>query len=121
MARTSYQPDQMRLSKARMDLGMTQRDLAAAVGVHPVTVAKVETGKYRVSLETLEKFAEKLGCSRDWLCGEDDEIDPLLAEKERIASALMKFGEALEEIADVLYGRVSEIANNDKPASGGTA
>lgn len=36
------------LKEARKSLGLTQADLAAAVGVHPVTIAKWEGGVHAI-------------------------------------------------------------------------
>ncbi len=39
-------PDEVKAIRKR--LGLTQKELAAAIGVHPVTVATWESGRYRV-------------------------------------------------------------------------
>ncbi len=49
------------LIKARAAAGMTQADVAAALGVKLPAVARIEAGK-NVSLKTLEKYAKVLGC-----------------------------------------------------------
>lgn len=49
------------LIKARAKAGMTQAELAVALGVKQPAVARIEAGK-NVSLKTLEKYAKALGC-----------------------------------------------------------
>jgi transcriptional regulator with XRE-family HTH domain len=41
------------LHQARKDLGMTQAELAAAIGVHRVTVARWESGELPITLRTI--------------------------------------------------------------------
>lgn len=44
------------LIRARVDAGMTQADVAAALGVKQPAVARIEAGK-NVSIKTLDKYA----------------------------------------------------------------
>jgi len=50
-----------RLKRLRQRRGLTQQQLAAAVGVARVTVARVEIGAARPSLGLLERLARALG------------------------------------------------------------
>lgn len=54
------------LRKKRM---MTQEELSKAIGVHPVTIRKYETGKLRPTEDQLEKMADVFGVGRSVLCG----------------------------------------------------
>lgn len=49
------------LIKLRLDLNLTQQELARRAGVPQLVVARLESGKYLPSLRSLEKFAKKLG------------------------------------------------------------
>lgn len=40
---------------------LTQEELAAKVGIHPVTLSKYETGVHQPSVLTLRRIAEALG------------------------------------------------------------
>ncbi|MEF3696848.1 helix-turn-helix domain-containing protein [Desulfolutivibrio sp.] len=48
------------LVQARLEAGMTQEDVAAALGVKQPAVARIESGK-NVSLRTLERYARAVG------------------------------------------------------------
>ncbi len=48
------------LKKARKRRGMTQAALGTKVGVHQVTIARLETGARRPSMDLLQKLAKAL-------------------------------------------------------------
>ncbi len=50
----------MRLKRLRENQGWTQRKLAEKVGVARVTIARIEIGNRRPSLELLERLAKAL-------------------------------------------------------------
>lgn len=50
------------LQTLRVQKGMSQRELAEASGVHYSNIAKIENGKYNVSVDILGKVADALGC-----------------------------------------------------------
>lgn len=50
----------MRLKRMREKRGWTQEDLASKVGVARVTIARIEIGNRRPSLELLERIAKAL-------------------------------------------------------------
>lgn len=117
--RTSYAVDGLRVAKARQSLigrnekPMTQGELADAVGVHRVTMTKIENGDANVSLDLLERLSSVLGQSREHLLGEAESVDQVEAAKAQIADALGKVGDGLEELVDV----VEEL--NERAASAG--
>ena len=41
----------------RASRGMSRRDLARVIGVHPSTIKNIESGRFRPSLGTQQKFA----------------------------------------------------------------
>ncbi len=52
-----------RVRELRESVGINQTQLADAVGVHRVTIARIETNaKFNPSLELLQKLAGALGC-----------------------------------------------------------
>lgn len=53
-----YRRFQEKLTKARAEAGMTQRQVAAALGKPPSYVAKVESGERRVDFLELKRFAK---------------------------------------------------------------
>jgi transcriptional regulator with XRE-family HTH domain len=58
------------LKRARKAAGMTQAEVAKAIGVHAITVHKMETGKMSVSLQHLLKLSKLYGLSLSALVGE---------------------------------------------------
>lgn len=50
-----------RLQDLRREKGLTQEQLAAAIDIHVVTLARLETGKRWIGLPTLRKIASTLG------------------------------------------------------------
>jgi transcriptional regulator with XRE-family HTH domain len=49
------------LKRLRERRGLTQAELASRIGVHRVTIATWETGRYRPSIDLLPKLAKALG------------------------------------------------------------
>ena len=102
-----YSIDHLRAGQARAALRDQGKPLAQAaaarkLGVHPVTLNKIENGKANVSLELLERMARLYGVSREWLCGQDAPTDPVEAAREEIAEALGDIGTGLNKIADLV-------------------
>jgi transcriptional regulator with XRE-family HTH domain len=56
-----------RLRKVRRRLGMTQKEFAEALGVHPMTLSKYESGKWKPSEKFLRLLEAKFGINYDWL------------------------------------------------------
>jgi transcriptional regulator with XRE-family HTH domain len=69
------------LKRRRDKAGMTQDGLAAKIGVRWNTIARLETGKRRPSIEMLEKLAEALQC-RIWDLLPEEEL-PMATRIER--------------------------------------
>lgn len=64
-----------RLKQARESKGLSQKDLAKAIGTTPQAVANYESpsGKRgRPTIESVAAFANVLSCSTDWLLGVDN-------------------------------------------------
>ena len=58
------------LYKIRKARGMTQRQIADAVGVEPDHISKLENGDRRLSPEWIERLSKVLNCSKGELLGE---------------------------------------------------
>lgn len=82
------------------DLVMTQGELADLVGVHRVTLNKIEGGSARVSLDLVERLAAALGRTREHLLGEPETIDQFELARERMANALAEFSVAVDLLKD---------------------
>jgi transcriptional regulator with XRE-family HTH domain len=50
----------MRIIKRRQELGLTQKALADAIGMHAANLSHIEKGKQNVTIRTLCKMAEAL-------------------------------------------------------------
>lgn len=62
----------VRVREARKESGMTQEELATAVGVTQAAVTQWETGKSTPTLPVLIRLSETLGCTIDFLAGVPD-------------------------------------------------
>ncbi len=65
----------MRVSEARAERGVTQAQLAAAIGMDRTALAKIETGNRRVTAVELVAIARELGRRVEWFV---DEATPAL-------------------------------------------
>lgn len=54
-----------KLKAARKAAGMTQVQLAAALGCHQKDIARWESGQIEPGVLTVKKMAQALGCSMD--------------------------------------------------------
>jgi putative transcriptional regulator len=75
MGRTSARGRRNGVRAARTALGLTQAELAAAVGVTRQTVVAVEAGDYAPSVYLALAIAERLGGSVEDLFGERSAAD----------------------------------------------
>ena len=50
----------LRISRRRQDLGLSQRALAARLGMQPANISHIESGEQNVTIRTLCKLAEAL-------------------------------------------------------------
>lgn len=89
-----------RLKEARNKAGMTQQQVADALGVARSTVATWESGQNDVDTATLKRLAEMYGTTTDWLLGSDDTPDP--QESPDMTERLMR---VLEDLAASLRER----------------
>lgn len=66
----------VRISEARAECGVTQAQLAAAIGIDRTALAKIESGSRRVAAVELVAMARELGRRVEWFV---DEAPPALA------------------------------------------
>lgn len=59
------------LYKIRRARGMTQRQIAEAVGVEPDHISKLENGDRKLSPEWIDRLSKVLNCSKGELLGEE--------------------------------------------------
>jgi transcriptional regulator with XRE-family HTH domain len=65
-----------RLAEIRKRRGLTQQNLADAVGSHVIQISRYETGKSQPTLEVLKKLAIALSVNADLLLFDIDERGP---------------------------------------------
>ena len=66
-------PMNERIRSRRRELGLTQEELAHALGLQKSAIAKYESGRVRnIKQNVLMKMAEVLDCSPSWLLGCSD-------------------------------------------------
>lgn len=71
-----------RMKYRREMLGITQRELAAKVGVTHGAIGLYETGKREPDLHTLQRIAAALQTSMSYLLGETDDPEPIRVREE---------------------------------------
>lgn len=50
------------LKAARIEAGLTQKDVAENIGIEQSSVARLESGAHSPSLDMVERYAEAVGC-----------------------------------------------------------
>lgn len=61
-----------RLKMLRIQIGLTQKEIATAIGVTPVSLQRFEYGTVRPSIDTLVALANFFDVSIDYLVGRTD-------------------------------------------------
>ena len=90
------------LKKLRVNRGLTQKQLADALGIDRTAVAKYENGKNGATAKMLKKIADYFSVSIDYVLGRDQEI----------SYALFDGGE--RSLDDATHREIMEFATNAK-------
>lgn len=99
-----------KIRKRRLELGITQKDVASIIGTTGAYVSAVEKQKRGVKKETrLAKFAEALQCSVNDLKSDVPKgmVDPTNVTLERFATALSAIAWADDHICLALFADTS--------------
>lgn len=72
----------MNIKVIRLRKGLTQADVAAALGVSSVVYSRYETGKRQPSIDMLIQMADIFGVTVDFLLGRQDIEDSTLSDYE---------------------------------------
>ena len=72
----------MNIQDIRLRKGLTQADVAAALGVSSVVYSRYETGKRQPSIDMLIQMADIFGVTVDFLLGRQDIEDSTLSDYE---------------------------------------
>ena len=93
-----------RIKRAREDAGMTQPELAAAVGwAHPQSVSKAERGETEVPMPRLRRIADATGKPLGFFVRENETLEPatppdFLDRLDRMEAQLEGLVAAVEEL-----------------------
>lgn len=88
-----------RLKQLRKEKGMTQIDLAKALGVSNGTVAMWETGKRKPSFEMFDRLTEVFEKRLDYIIGASDDASPLkVGEGEAVVTGNWVVQEEYEDV-----------------------
>ncbi len=94
-----------RLLALRKQRGLSQPAMAEAIGIHPNSWKKYETGQAQPSLDVLKKIATTLHVSTDFLLFEEHErgpADDLALQFEAIQQLPLKEQQVILEVVDSL-------------------
>ncbi len=67
-----------KLKNARLNRGMTQKELSVMTGLSTAMITHLENGKVQASLDSIEKISEALGISICYLILEQEEVDEMI-------------------------------------------
>lgn len=89
-----------RLRLARETAGLTQGQVAKALGLHRPSVSEIEAARRKVSAEELSRLAELYGVNVPWVVGEDEDLaNPVM---DRVTLAARELTKLREEDLDRL-------------------
>ena len=102
----------------RKSAGMSQRDLAAKIGVTSGAISNWEKGKNSIDIDTLYKVCQVLNVSLDAMCGVDEEKITLSSTEEELVKAFRRCTRERKDIILELVGlkrdaRTSQESNKD--------
>ena len=93
-----------KLLHARMDAGLTQREIADRIGVSESMIWAYERGKRKPKLETINRFAQAIGVDPSTLYG--DEIQPAVQIKQALDA------QDAEALSKLLGGKVEFVSGD---------
>ena len=95
------------LQQIRQSKGLSQTDLAQRTGLKPAAISHFETGRRKPSFDNLNKLADALGVSMDYLFGEAREhastaSSKLLRDFEKLS---LKDQDVVQEMIQILLSK----------------
>jgi transcriptional regulator with XRE-family HTH domain len=101
-----------RLRSARKAVGLTQAQVAKLLGIHRPTIAEMEAGRRRVSVDELSRLGEMYGVSVEWFTSEAYvEVEP---ENERLTLAIQLLRGLKDEDLDRVVAWLCRMYNQDE-------
>ena len=80
------------LYELRVERGVSQKELAEAIGVSQSTIAKIEVGRNEATASTIRKLAGYFNISTDYLLEFEDDLGVRVDDKERKPDTLSAEG-----------------------------
>jgi transcriptional regulator with XRE-family HTH domain len=103
-----------RIRELRKARGMTQRDVADAVGSKENTIGRFETGERPIDMPWMQKIARALGVAVGDLLNADDNPNAARNEAERLAIQAARVDEraadTIQRVAEAQLGIVVDLA-----------
>ncbi|WP_176461845.1 helix-turn-helix domain-containing protein [Anaeromicrobium sediminis] len=91
-----------KLKELRQEMKLSQKELATMIGIGPSTYGSYERGQRSPNKDTLEKIADALGCTPEYILGRTDNKELTILEGKEIPEELRKIGlEYLQVSRDV--------------------
>ena len=86
-----------RIRLLRKKKGLNQGELAEKVGINPSHLSRLENGKYQPSVDALQKIAEALEVTVDFLLSDDDSGELEIKIENKSLSERLRLIDTLEE------------------------
>lgn len=88
----------IRLKQARLQIGLTQVELAEKLGLSQTSYQRMETGAHDIKMSNIYNICKTLGISADWLLGIDREDDTtVLNQANQMRNEVYKACKALQK------------------------
>lgn len=110
--KTDYFPYRINFKEARIRRGLTQKEVAAAIGVPSRTYGAWERGEREPNLEDAFAIGDVLDCSLDFLAGRITQQDE--EENQRVARLNNLFTELNSEGQEKVLAHCIDLLGNDK-------
>ena len=97
-----------RLKERRLELGLTQQQLAKAAGVTSATITRYETGDIKsVKLAVIDRLADYMDVDRAWLAGKD-------VPKERVQEKVYLLEKDKKDVGAILDALLDFMEDHEK-------
>lgn len=85
------------IKKLREEKGMLQKQVAAAVGVHPSNYSKIEKGEREPSIEVLDGLAKLFGVTIDQIVHLDENLPKEIVVEDKTTTEQIKLIQQLDD------------------------
>lgn len=90
----------------RLARGLTQKDIAEAIGTTANQVSRLENGERKLAPEWLERLSKALNCTKAELLGEEPSI-PLTAEEQAVLELFRSLSEEKKKDVSLILSALS--------------